>query len=102
MQRRIAFQRIAAAALGRADAVVPRWLPNGRRDGTEWIARNPTRPDRRIGSFKVSLRNGRWGDFATGDKGGDLVSLAAYLFRLPQAEAARRVAEMLGIDLHEG
>ena len=40
---------------------------------------NPTRPDRRAGSFKVNLRTGRWADFATGDKGGDAVSLAAYL-----------------------
>jgi hypothetical protein len=58
--RRIAFRRIAAAALGRADVVVPRWLPGGRRDGAEWIARNPTRDDRRRGSFKVNVVTGKW------------------------------------------
>ncbi|TBW33809.1 hypothetical protein EYW49_19615 [Siculibacillus lacustris] len=38
---RIAFQRIAAAALARSDAIVSRWLPDGRREGAEWVARNP-------------------------------------------------------------
>jgi hypothetical protein len=45
----------------------------------------------------VNLRNGKWADFATGDKGGDPISLAAYLGGLSQSEAARRLAECLGI-----
>jgi hypothetical protein len=100
-RRRIAFRRIADAALGRAPLIVMRWLPDGRRDGAEWVARNPTRDDRRSGSFKINLITGKWGDFATGDRGGDLVALAAYLFRLKQAAAAVKIAEMLGIDPYE-
>ena len=96
--RRIAFRRIADAALARAPEIVGRWLPDGRREGSEWVAKNPTRADHRPGSFKVNLRTGRWGDFATDDKGGDLVALAAFVFRLDMGEAARRVAEMVGID----
>jgi hypothetical protein len=96
--RKIAFQRIASAALSNADAVVHRWLPNGRREGVEWIALNPTRGDSKPGSFKINLRTGSWADFATGDRGGDLVSLAAYLHRLKQAEAALRCAAMIGIE----
>jgi hypothetical protein len=61
------------------------------------VARNPTRTDRSPGSFKVNLHTGRWADFATGDKGSDAISLAAYLFGLKQSEAARRIADMLGI-----
>jgi hypothetical protein len=99
--RRIAFRRIADAALGRADAVARRWLPNGRRDGAEWVARNPTRADRKRGSFKINLSTGAWGDFATGDRGGDLVSLAAYLFNLSQADAALKVADMLGVNPYD-
>ena len=99
--RRIAFRRIADAALARAPEIVERWLPDGRREGAEWVARNPTRADHRPGSFKVNLRTGRWGDFATDDKGGDLVALAAFVFRLDMGEAARRVAEMVGVDPHE-
>lgn len=95
---RIDFRKISNAAAARADAIVRRWLPNGRREGPEWVTRNPRRNDRRAGSFKVNLRTGAWGDFATGDKGGDLISLAAFLFNLSQKEAAERLADMLGID----
>lgn len=99
--RKIAFQAIAAAALGRADAIVTRWLPDGRREGAEWVARNPRRSDKRAGSFKVNLRTGRWGDFAEGVHGGDLISLAAFLHGIDQAEAARNVAEMLGMNAYD-
>jgi hypothetical protein len=99
--RRIAFRRIADEALGRADGIVRQWLPDGRRNGAEWCARNPTRNDRRAGSFRVNVKTGKWGDFATGDNGGDLVSLAAYLFKLTQGDAARRVAEMLAVDPYD-
>jgi hypothetical protein len=99
--RRIAFQKIAGAALERADTVVPRWLPGGRRDGAEWIARNPTRDDRRPGSFKVNLKTGKWADFARGDCGGNLIALASYLFELPYWRAALKVADMLGVNPYE-
>ena len=49
----------------------------------------------------MNVRTGKWGDFATGDRGADLISLAAYLFRLSQADAALRVADMLGIDPYD-
>lgn len=100
-QRRIAFERIARQALKSSDFIVRRWLPEGCRQGTEWVSRNPRRNDRRPGSFKVNLTTSRWGDFATDDAGSDLISLAAYLFGLSQGEAAKRVAEMLGIDPYE-
>ena len=38
----------------------------------------PNASRRTPGSFKVNLDTGRWADFATGDKGGDLVALYAY------------------------
>jgi hypothetical protein len=100
-QRSIAFRRIADAALDRVDPIVRRWLPGGRYEGAEWVARNPARDDRRPGSFKVNRTTGKWGDFATGDRGGDLVSLAAYLFKISQTEAALKVAEMIGVEPYE-
>ncbi len=96
--RRIDFARINAAALASAPAILGRWLPDARREGGEWVARNPRRNDHRPGSFKINLNTGAWGDFATGDRGGDLISLAAYLFDLDQGEAARRLADMLGLN----
>ena len=99
--RRVAFRRIADAALDHADTIARRWLPDGRREGAEWIALNPRRNDRHAGSFKVNLETGAWSDFATGDCGGDLISLGAYLFRLRQGEAALRIADMLGIGRYD-
>jgi hypothetical protein len=96
--RPIAYRRIAEAACANAAAVVHRWLPNGKRVGSEWTALNPRRNDQRLGSFRINLRTGAWADFATGDRGGDLISLAAYLFSLNQAEAALHIARMLGVD----
>jgi hypothetical protein len=93
----IDFPSINTAAVRVLPALLARWLPDGRRQGQEWEARNPTRPDRHPGSFKVNLATGRWADFATGDRGGDVVSLAAYLHGLSQVEAARRLAAMLGV-----
>lgn len=100
--RRIDFARVNAAALRNCEAVVTGLLPDGRREGFEWVARNPHRADRRLGSLKANLSSGKWGDFATGDKGGDLVSLAAFVSGLPQREAAIRLAESLGVDPFEG
>jgi hypothetical protein len=95
---RIDFEGISAAALRWSEMIVRRWLPTGHREGREWVALNPKRADRRPGSFKVNLTTGKWADFATGDAGGrDLISLAAYLFSISQGEAARRLAEMLGL-----
>jgi hypothetical protein len=92
------FDRVNRAALAVLPALLARWLPDGRRIAGEWVARNPRRADRSAGSFKINMRSGRWADFATGDKGGDVVSLAAYLAGLGQAEAARVLARALGIE----
>lgn len=94
------FSTINAAALGRADALLEFWLPGGHFGGDEYTACNPTREDRNPGSFKVNRRTFKWADFATGDKGGDAVSLVAYLRGLSQGEAARRLAEELGLGLN--
>ena len=95
-RRRVDIKTVAANARGLAQPICQRLLPQGRRRGDEWISRNPTRGDRRPGSFKVNLRTGKWSDFATGDKGGDLVALVAYLDGINQGEAACRLDEMIG------
>src|SRR5690242_12777149 len=100
-RRPIAFESIKAGALANARVLVERWLPDGRAEGNEWSALNPKRADRRRGSFKVNLHSGRWGDFAADASGGDLISLAAYLFNLHQSEAAHRIAEALGMPAHD-
>ena len=78
--------------------LLARWLPDGRREGNEYVARNPRRHDRHPGSFKINLSRGAWADFATGDRGGDVISLAAFLAGTSQGEAARELARMLGLE----
>lgn len=97
---RIDFARINRVALAALPALAARWLPEGCRQGREWIARNPRRLDRKPGSFKVNLLTGRWCDFALGASasGGDPISLAAYLAAVSQAEAARAIARMLRLE----
>lgn len=91
------FETINRAALARLPDLCAKWLPDGRRVGHEYRARNPRRADRRAGSFSINLNSGRWADFAIGARGGDPVSLAAYLSGLGQADAARLLADMLGL-----
>ncbi len=97
MSARLDFAAINRAALASLPALLRRWLPDGHLVGREYTARNPTRADRRPGSFLINTDSGRWADFATGDKGGDVVSLAAYLSGTGQAEAARALADMLRV-----
>jgi len=95
----IDFPRINAIALTKLPDLLRYWLPDGRREGAEYVARNPRRDDRSPGSFKVNLINCRWADFAIPDaRGGDPVSLYAYLFRVQQSDAAREIARLLGVD----
>ena len=99
-RRRISidFAAINREALPLLPAILQRLLPNGRREGHEYLALNPRRGDRRLGSFKINLRTGVWADFASDDKGGDPVSLIAFIENCRQGEAALKLARMLGID----
>jgi hypothetical protein len=95
---RIDFAVVNNAALSELSSLLCQWLPGGRIVGREYVARNPRRADKTPGSFKINLHSGKWCDFATGDAGGDVVSLAAYLSGSGQVEAARNLSEMLGVD----
>jgi putative DNA primase/helicase len=93
----IDFPALAAAALEHIETLLEQWLPGGEVRGHDYVVRNPTRADSNMGSFSVSLLDGRWLDFATEDKGGDLISLYAYLNQsASQREAAHIVAEAIG------
>ena len=98
MTNALDFAAINQAALAAFPVVLNRLLPGGNANGRELIALNPRRADRNLGSFKVNRYNGRWMDFATGDKGGDPVSLVAYLADVSQGDAARLLAQMLGLE----
>ena len=96
--RQIDFAVINASALAALPALLQRWLPDGVWVGNEYKARNPMRNDNNLGSFSVNLNTGKWADFATGDAGGDVISLAAYLSEINQYNAAIKLAAMLGVS----
>ncbi|MBK8114890.1 MAG: DUF927 domain-containing protein [Candidatus Accumulibacter sp.] len=94
------FKPLAAAALARFDAVMDTLgLSGGKHSGREYLPLNPKRNDHSPGSFSIHRDKGAWMDGATGDKGGDLISLAAYLWDCGNGEAAERLGKQLGIDV---
>ena len=93
----IAFETINRAVMAALPAVLARLIPGCKIIAREYVALNPTRADRRPGSFKINLRTGHWADFSTGDKGGDPVSLVACLETVSQGGAAQMLTRMLGL-----
>jgi hypothetical protein len=53
MRRSLDFSKISTAALPMLPALCARWMPGGKRIGREYVTLNPTRADRRAGSFKA-------------------------------------------------
>lgn len=93
------FARIAAAALARADELVPQWLARGRRVGREWLCGSLS--GEAGDSCRVNLATGAWADFATDDRGGDLISLYAATHNLRPGAAARELARLLGLEVEQ-
>jgi hypothetical protein len=91
------FSEVNAAALAVLPGLLQMWLPQGRVDGNEYVALNPLRVDRTLGSFRINMRTGLWADFATGETGGDVVSLVAFLQQCSQTQAARELGAYLGV-----
>ena len=98
--QQVNFREVNQLAMSYLPSLLSKWLPDGRVSGHEFTALNPKRNDNKAGSFKVNLVTGRWSDFATGDRGGDIVSLAAYLADLSQSDAAKAILRMVGV--HHG
>lgn len=92
------IQKVAAAALADFDGVMGfLGMSGGKNQAREYLPTNPTRSDQKAGSFSINRDSGHWSDFATGDRGGDLVALAAYVLDCRQIEAAEKLADFLGI-----
>ena len=96
--RSIAYDAVNRAALPYLPSLCRRWLPNGRREGSEYVI--GSLGGERGRSLKIRLtgpKAGMWRDFSEGIGGRDPISLAAALFDLSQFEAAHRLADMLGV-----
>ena len=93
---RIRFEDVAAAALDHALTLLPEWM-GGKREGNEWKAERKANGG--LGdSWSVNLNTGRWGSFASGEGGGDLVSLYAAIHHIDNIAALPLVAAAVGIN----
>ncbi|WP_051271837.1 DUF927 domain-containing protein [Fundidesulfovibrio putealis] len=93
---RIDFARVNAAALSSLESLLPRWLPGGRVNGSEYVCGSLDGEAGR--SLSVNLTTCVWKDFAGEAGGADPVSLYAAIHNLKQGEAARKLAGELGVD----
>jgi AAA domain len=95
----IDFDAINRAASADGRSLVERLVPGGKFRSLEYRPLNPRRNDHNPGSFSINYRTGHWADFATSDKGGDFVSLVAYIKGIEQSEAATELARMISLPL---
>lgn len=92
----IRFEALAQALLARAGHLVPAWLQGGHSRGHEYVCGG-------LGggagkSCSVNLTTGAWADFATGEQGGDLISLYAAMHGMTMGKAAVQVARDEGLE----
>ena len=85
------FSALAQRLLISADTLVPQWLAGGRRRGHEWVCGD-------LGggegdSCSVNLLSGRWADFATSERGGDLIGLYAAIHEITMGDAYRELSD---------
>ncbi|WP_366654456.1 DUF6371 domain-containing protein [Fodinicurvata sp. EGI_FJ10296] len=89
------FDSVARAALSASPGLLQQWFPAGRLSGRELaigdLAGNPG------DSCRINVETGKWADFATDHRGGDLVSLYAAMRGLEQGRACHELAGELGL-----
>ena len=88
------FKKLGHEALPHAELLLTEWFPNGRRFGAEFKVGSLC--GEKGESLSVNTATGKWKDFATGEGGGDLVSLFAASRGISQGEAARGLAKAIG------
>lgn len=92
----IKFKELAEALLRKAGDLVESWLPDGVQRGREYFCAGLS--GGAGSSFAVNLDKGKWGDFATGELGTDLISLYAAIHNLGPGEAAIELARAHGLE----
>ncbi|MFZ5834712.1 MAG: DUF3631 domain-containing protein [Pseudomonadota bacterium] len=96
MNDRIAFSELNSRLLANSHGHCQSWLPGGTLISGEYKIGNLNGDPG--DSLKVNLRTGKWADFATGERGGDLISLFAAIHKISQADAAKRLGNASSTD----
>ena len=99
----IDFDLIKTRSLDSLEAILTHWFPNGKKAGREFQLGSLAGEAGQ--SLKIHLNGGKRGvrtDFSTGEGGGDPISLIAAADRIGQGEAAKKLADFLGLDMGKG
>lgn len=90
------YAALADALLPMADDLVAQWLPGGARRGHEYVCGSLA--GGKGSSCSINLVNGQWADFASEERGHDLLSLYAKAHGLTMAKACVELARQLGLE----
>jgi len=83
------FEGLAAQLAARSVSLLKEWLPAGKLRGKEYVVGDLNGEAGE--SLSINTESGLWKDFATGQAGGDLISLYAAINHCTQIEAATRL-----------
>ena len=99
------FKELHKRSIPHMEAILNQLNIQTRLTGKELQFINPLRNDSNFGSASINLETGMWADFAETDdpkaKGGDLISLVAYLTDTSQTLAAEKLQLFLSEPTHQ-
>lgn len=85
----IDYAALNSRLLGNVENLLNEWYPEGRKLGVEYKVAGLS--GGKGMSLSINCKTGAWADFATGDKGGDLISLYAAMQGISQSKAAEEL-----------
>lgn len=74
--------------------ILKRLVGNGKIEKGDYVAFNPKRKDRKLGSFRIDILSGKFYDFATGDSGGSILDLASFVYDCDLLTAAQKLQQL--------
>ncbi len=90
------FYEVKTALASRLPHVLSELLPGGKVQGHEYVCASLEGSEGT--SCSTNIETGKGSDFATGDTWGDVIALAAKVWNVRQLEAAKRLAELYGLE----
>ena len=74
--------------------ILKRLVGNGKIEDGDYIALNPRRSDKKAGSFRIDIASGKFHDFATGDRGGSILDLTAFVYDCDLLTATQKLQQL--------
>lgn len=107
MTDNITVAEIASILATRVEDLISALGLQGRYDGNDYVAFNPTRSDKHLGSFRICVRGakrGVWAEFAGNFKGDclDLINYCLFGNKTNKFDAVQYAKRFLGLDNYGG